>query len=86
METQEIALHDALNIERGEYVHNVAAQMFNECDRSSDAIKRIMCSDLDTKECLLACYFLGRMRERCETDMNGHIDAMFQQFFKAMGK
>ncbi len=78
------SLTDALNVERGEYVYTFVMELFREKDLTSDVIKSLMCSELDTKECFLACYFLGRIKERYEQEQQAHIDAMIGQFIESM--
>ena len=75
---------DALNVERGDYVFEIVINLFNEKDCSSDVIKSLMCSELDTKECFLACYFLGRIKERYEMEKQAKIDEMIAQFIQSM--
>jgi len=84
--TQNPNIVEALNISevRGEFVFQVVMKLFQEKDCSSDVIKSLMCSDLDTKECFLACFFLGRIKEQYECAKQTKINAMFEQFFNSM--
>ena len=78
------SLTDALNVERGEYIYEVVMELFRDKDLTSDVIKSLMCSELDTKECFLACYFLGRIKERYEMEKQAKIDEMIAQFIQSM--
>ena len=72
----------ALDVERGEYVFRTVMDLFNEKDCASDVIKALMCSELDSKECFLACYFLGRVKEQFEQAKQQKIDSFIAQLLK----
>lgn len=81
----EKTIGDNLNVSNEEQVFDRAIIAWNKHQKASDALKELMCSDLDSKELLLAAFFVGRMQERgrmMSETMEKHLSAYIETLTK----
>ena len=60
MQTEK-SIGESLNVSDEENVFKYTAHLYATVDKHSEVIKRIMCSELDSKQAMLACFFYGKM-------------------------
>jgi hypothetical protein len=77
MNTKEKSISAMLNIESdGMDVLAYCVKLMLHKDSLEEILKHLMCSKLDSKELMLACYFLGKI----ERSQDGERDALTQLY------